>query len=138
MVNNQNLLINQLHEVIETLRNKMWIEVYSTLDLIAKPDKKEIMDIIKREQDRDNILLEAKNNLCLVVKNGHLELLDTLIERGAKINIVDKDDLTILHWAAMNGHLKVVSALMEDARVDVNIAEKSGALHYTWLLIKAM
>ncbi|MFP3036387.1 MAG: hypothetical protein ACEY3A_05460 [Wolbachia sp.] len=37
-VNNQNLLINQLHEVIETLRNKMGIEVYSTLDLIAKPD----------------------------------------------------------------------------------------------------
>jgi ankyrin repeat protein len=42
-----------------------------------------------------------------------------LLRKGAKLDHVNKDDVTALHWAAKKGHLKVVQELLsKGAKVD--------------------
>ena len=44
---------------------------------------------------------------------GHLEALKFLIERKAKINVVNRDKNTPLHWACYKGHTEIAKYLIE-------------------------
>ena len=57
--------------------------------------------------------------LHLAAWAGHAELVQLLIDAGARVNAQATDDITPLHFAAQNGHEKVCKALLK-ARARVN------------------
>uniref|UniRef100_A0A5F8HBT7 Ankyrin repeat and death domain containing 1A n=1 Tax=Monodelphis domestica TaxID=13616 RepID=A0A5F8HBT7_MONDO len=54
------------------------------------------------------------NALLLSAWFGHLQILQMLVNSGAKINCEDKNGLNILHFAAQKGHVHVLEFIMED------------------------
>ena len=79
-------------------------------------------------------LLQSQNVNCkfhdhetplhVAAKQGHMEVIQCLIQCGADVNVKDNDDWTPLHYAYENGHLQIVQVLIENG-ADVN-AETSG------------
>lgn len=45
-------------------------------------------------------------------RNGHTQVVDCLLERGAKVDAKGFFGATALHWAAINGHRKTVDLLL--------------------------
>ena len=45
--------------------------------------------------------------------NGNEEAVKFLLERGADVNLQNKNRNTALHWASVTGHLSIVKLLCE-------------------------
>jgi ABC-type nitrate/sulfonate/bicarbonate transport system substrate-binding protein len=50
---------------------------------------------------------------------GHFDVCQLLLERGAIIDLQDKNGRTALHWAAISGHTEVVKLLLEKNNLKV-------------------
>lgn len=61
--------------------------------------------------------LTALQQACV---DGNLGLANFLLERGADLSLVDSDGRTALHLASEQGHLDIVSLLVNSACADVN------------------
>ena len=68
--------------------------------------------------------------LHLAAANGHLNIVNTLLDNGSDINAQNKHGETALHLAAANGHLNIVNTLLDNGS-DINAQNKHGdtALH---------
>jgi len=64
-------------------------------------------------------------------ENGHLSVVEYLVNQKADIKSKDKDDLTPLHWAARFGHLSVVEYLVNQ-KADINA--KSTSVEFLYLI----
>lgn len=75
---------------------------------------------------------EGKTPLHLAAHAGALEAIETLIASGADPDVMDRDDRTPLHIAALNGHAHVVKYLVMDAKASPNMLDKNDqtALHF--------
>ncbi|XP_014278313.1 integrin-linked protein kinase [Halyomorpha halys] len=64
-------------------------------------------------------------------KEGHVKIVELLIQRGARINVTNRGDDTPLHLAAAHGHREIVHMLLRN-RADVNFTNEHGntPLHY--------
>ncbi|XP_073837470.1 integrin linked kinase [Musca autumnalis] len=64
-------------------------------------------------------------------KEGHTKLVETLLQRGARVNATNMGDDIPLHLAAAHGHRDVVQMLLRE-RSDVNAVNEHGntPLHY--------
>ncbi|CAD5214956.1 unnamed protein product [Bursaphelenchus okinawaensis] len=64
-------------------------------------------------------------------KEGHLNIVDLLLSRGARVNATNMGDDTALHLAAAHGHRQIVVRLISK-KADVNAANEHGMtpLHY--------
>lgn len=67
----------------------------------------------------------GRTALILAASEGHLAIMDILVEKGAQLHAHDKDGLTALSWACLKGHLNAVISLINSG-VDVNHADHSG------------
>lgn len=67
----------------------------------------------------------GRTALILAASEGHLAIMDILVEKGAQIDAQDKDGLSALSWACLKGHLNAVISLIANG-VDVNHADHSG------------
>lgn len=78
---------------------------------VREPSPK-VADVLIRWPKTNVEFRTAKDEspLMLAALNGHLELVQKLVERGADIN---KTGWTPLHYAATNGHLDIMSLLLE-------------------------
>ncbi|XP_008060738.1 ankyrin repeat domain-containing protein 2 [Carlito syrichta] len=54
---------------------------------------------------------------------GHVELLEKLLESGATVDFQDRLDCTALHWACRGGHMEVVK-LLQSRGADSNVRDK--------------
>ncbi|XP_021092747.1 ankyrin repeat and death domain-containing protein 1A isoform X5 [Heterocephalus glaber] len=54
------------------------------------------------------------NAILLSAWFGHLQVLQILVNSGAKIHCENKDGLALLHCAALRGHMPVLAFMMED------------------------
>lgn len=64
--------------------------------------------------------------LHIAVQEGHQEIAQLLIEKGALVDLRDNSDLTPLHNAAWNGDLGMVKLLL-DAGANITARDYSGA-----------
>nr|CAG4636933.1 EOG090X04G6 [Ceriodaphnia reticulata] len=64
-------------------------------------------------------------------KEGHLNLVTLLIQRGARVNATNMGDDTPLHLATAHGHRDIVSLLLKN-KADINFVNEHGntPLHY--------
>ena len=52
-------------------------------------------------------------------KKGHLEIVNLLLQHGANVNCLNKNNYTPLHFASRQGHTKIVEKLIENG-ADLN------------------
>lgn len=64
--------------------------------------------------------------LHLVLRDGQLEIVRLLLEKGADVTIVGNYGWTPLHFAASRGHTDVVQVLLSEKGVDVKIVNEHG------------
>ena len=67
--------------------------------------------------------LTALQQACI---DGNLSLANFLLERGADLKVVDSEGRSGLHLASEQGHLDIVSLLVNSACADVNARNSSG------------
>eukprot|EP00968_Pinguiococcus_pyrenoidosus_P006892 scaffold455_cov160-Pinguiococcus_pyrenoidosus.AAC.3 len=65
--------------------------------------------------------------LHIAAENGHVEVVQALLDRGADKEAVDNDGWTPLHISAQNGHREVVQALLERGADKEAVENSSGA-----------
>ena len=53
------------------------------------------------------------SSLMIAAKNGHTKLVKDLLIEGADVLATDDNQLTALHYAAQQGHLPVVTILLD-------------------------
>jgi len=75
---------------------------------------------------------EGKTALHLAAHAGALDAIETLVFASADPDLVDRDDRTSLHIAALNGHAHVVKYLVSEASAAPNMLDKNDqtALHF--------
>lgn len=71
--------------------------------------------------------------IYIAAKTGDLEMIKTLLDKGADVNVARKDGATPLHLETNNSHLEAVEVLIDNG-ADVNVVTKDGV---TPLLIAA-
>nr|POE81183.1 ankyrin repeat-containing protein p16f5.05c [Quercus suber] len=50
--------------------------------------------------------------LHMAAANGHLDVVEYLVNRGVDLNAINEEKNTPLHWACLNGHIEVVKKLI--------------------------
>ena len=81
-----------------------------------------------------NNIHKSRTALGFAAENGHLSIVDLLIDAKANVNYANEFDITALILAAENGQVEVVNRLIQ-SKVDVNHFDVSG---YTALLSAAL
>ncbi len=76
-------------------------------------------DLLVNQTDK-----HGRNALILAASEGHLAIIDILIERGATLHNQDKDGLSALSWACLKGHYNAALTLI-DHGLDVNHVDHS-------------
>ena len=67
----------------------------------------------------------GRDSLILAASEGHLVIIDILIEKGASVTSQDRDGLSALSWACLKGHYNAALTLL-DSGVNVNHTDLSG------------
>uniref|UniRef100_A0A453AU56 Uncharacterized protein n=1 Tax=Aegilops tauschii subsp. strangulata TaxID=200361 RepID=A0A453AU56_AEGTS len=55
---------------------------------------------------------QGRTALHMASANGHLAVVEYLIQNGANVNSTNLEKNTPLHWACLNGHTEVIKALI--------------------------
>ena len=64
--------------------------------------------------------------LLIACREGHIPIVQYLIEKGAKIEALDIKQKTPLHWACEKGYLPIVQSLIEKgANIEANSEDQS-------------
>ncbi len=72
-----------------------------------------------------HLLLQIPGLLYMAARKGRVEMVRTLVQGGANVDIQAQHERSPLHVASINGHLKVVRALIR-AGANVNIQDYTG------------
>lgn len=64
--------------------------------------------------------------ISAVSKNTNTNIIKTLLQKGADITIVDKNNLNALYWSAMNENQDVVKLILKSDTCDVNSKDING------------
>lgn len=88
--------------------------------------------LLDRYTFRPNINYETKIGLTALLRacvSGREDIVVALLNRGAKINYLNKHHKSVLHYAAMYGHGHIVKLLLE-RQVDVQLLDADGKTAY--------
>jgi ankyrin repeat protein len=116
-LDNKDIILNQNNfNILERLTNTKYKPTRHIYDKITYKIKVDHID--------SNI---AQKILSIAISKNNIELLKTAVDRGANIDIKDKDGHTPLHWAAYkNNHETALALINKDANLDIqNITGKS-------------
>lgn len=105
-------------------------------DLVAKGDIQRCLEFIRKNASYSDELLSCvdqnqKSPTHIAAKNGHYNLMTTLIEKGFSIFVRDKFLRAPLHLAAQFGHATVADLLIK-SKSDIYSKDSCGrnVLHY--------
>lgn len=68
---------------------------------------------------------QNKTPLMFLAKRGLLQEVKNLIEKGANVNLSERDSYTVLHYAVQSDNLDLVSWLIDDQKLDINTESRS-------------
>lgn len=85
----------------------------------------DIVMVLRDQADLDIANSQAETALMLAAKAGRLDIVNALVEVGAKINLVDKRGNSALLWAIREKHLAAAKALVV-AKADLDQADGNG------------
>jgi len=86
----------------------------------------QLKNLVLVQKQNPNVPFEnGKTLLHYAANRGHIEIVQLLLERGAKLDIQDKDKKTPLHEAMAYHHDKVARLLIEKG-ANVNLRDKEG------------
>ena len=68
----------------------------------------------------------GRTPLSWAAGNGHLEVAKRLLDAKEEMNVVDNGGRTPLSWAAINGHHAIVSMLLAQTAIAVNLCDIKG------------
>ncbi|KAL6909249.1 putative ankyrin repeat protein [Trichoderma evansii] len=99
--------------------------------------KEIVMILLEDGQDIEGKDEHNWTALHMAARRGHAELVQLLVDKGARVNAVSKvptssvSGATALHWAAQNGHEKVLEILLKNgAEIDLQTLHGETALHW--------
>uniref|UniRef100_A0A8C3HKV3 Ankyrin repeat domain-containing protein n=1 Tax=Chrysemys picta bellii TaxID=8478 RepID=A0A8C3HKV3_CHRPI len=84
----------------------------SIFDAAAKGDLSDLAKVLK-ENDINAVNASNETLLHIAAANGHLAIIEYLINKGAKLNVKDKKGRTPLHRAAEKGQDDAVKVLLQ-------------------------
>ena len=76
--------------------------------------------------------MQAEIQLLRAAKKGDLNRVVSAMRSCKTLNCRDQNGYTALHWAAAEGHLKVLRAILQSRRANLNATTKSGATALHW------
>ncbi|CAO3685599.1 unnamed protein product [Umbelopsis ramanniana] len=80
--------------------------------------------------DMEALNIMNESPLIVATKASQLNVISLLISKGAKLEATDKDSLTALHWAAVNGECAILDLLLKQgACIDAKTKHGNTALH---------
>ena len=74
---------------------------------------------------------ESRTPLYWATRNGHINMMRLLLEKGANVNALDKDGRTHLHWAVDDKHDVMKLFLEKGAYVNAQDTTGLTPLHWT-------
>ena len=112
-------------------------DVDKVLGLLVVDGKKEMATYYAERSDAEDTEVDDEyyypsSTLIEASRLGYLEVVQSLIGRGADVNKSNNNDATPLHMASYDGHLEVVRALLA-AGADVNRSNNRGDTPLYWL-----
>lgn len=106
----ESLLFLSAEEPIElpSMPKKAKIDLFAAVDTgnMAALQNIEVADLIAFNEAGSTLLIHA-------AKIGALQIVELLLERGADLELSDKQGLTALNYAALNGHRDLVEFLLD-------------------------
>ncbi|WP_410542263.1 ankyrin repeat domain-containing protein [Wolbachia endosymbiont of Tetranychus urticae] len=103
-------------EIVELLLKKV------SLDPLKWAATYGYLNVVKYLIDEKSVNVETKDNygrtsLHWAAQNGHKEIVDTLLNKGANVNAADSEKTTPLHVASYVGHKEVVEVLLNNGAI---------------------
>ena len=71
----------------------------------------------------------GRSLISLAAHKGHLSTIRTLLDRGLRVDILDKNDMTPLHWNGFNSNVTAL-LIQRGARIDDRDSKNRTPLHY--------
>ncbi|WP_157956387.1 ankyrin repeat domain-containing protein [Wolbachia endosymbiont of Folsomia candida] len=99
------------HEDITSLLNS----IHQLFDAVEQGNLDEVIQCIDKA-DINFANYEGMQPLHLAVQKGYLEIVETLLKRGAKVNAKTREKATLFHIAVQNDHLEVIKALLDHVK----------------------
>lgn len=125
---------NNLGNMPKEKAKSLYVETVKKLDPSFEVEKSapppSWISVSVMQSDADD-LPNAEKSLADFVKEGDLKNVERHLKYTADLNKLDKDGLSLLHWAADRGSAKVLTILLLHG-ADVNVRDSEGqtALHY--------
>jgi ankyrin repeat protein len=115
-------------------RSENFLDVKRSLIYAAEGGENVIVKYLVIEREVDvNFQHNGKTSLHYTSENGHFDVVEFLVKKGAEVNKQeDKTLLTALHYAARRGFLKIIKFLIDNG-ANSNLRDKQGksCLHYS-------
>lgn len=116
--NGRILFAQQYKRARELAKMSLGVDALTRLKAVGKLN-------VDLDTSLDKAVLEQHCDAFYFAATGQTEALISLIKAKVDVNVVDKNDVSLIYTASLNGHTKTVEALAS-AGADVNLQRKNG------------
>lgn len=82
------------------------------IDAARYDDLEDVVALFSAGVSLDSTDSQGRTALHMASANGHLAVVEYLIQNGANVNATNMEKNTPLHWACLNGRIEVIRALI--------------------------
>ncbi|KAM0857112.1 hypothetical protein ACQ4PT_048686 [Festuca glaucescens] len=82
------------------------------IDAARYDELEDVVALFSAGVSLDSADSQGRTALHMSSANGHLAVVEYLIQNGANVNSTNLEKNTPLHWACLNGHIEVIKALI--------------------------